>query len=844
MNAPENPAGALHRRLALRRALARLAILFERLWPALWPPIGVIGLLVCLALLNVLPNLPPLIQLAVLVIGGLAVVALLVRGLHGITRPDDAAADRRLERASGLRHRPLSVLVDRPSATDEAGTALWQAHVIRAAAQIRRLRIGLPRPGLARRDPRALRGALVVALVACVGIAGTDSPARLWASLQPTLPREASAPSTQLQSWITPPPYTHIAPVFMKPELRALSVPAGSHLTASVTGGSGTPVLTLDGRSAEFKPLDQASFQADQDLVSGGRLAIRRNGAELAGWDLTVVADQPPTTAWAEPPGPATTDRQHLRLPWRASDDYGVVSLEVEMRLRDRTTAPPLVVTIPVAGESKSIHGVQEQDLTAHPWAGLPVTAHLVARDAPGQVGRSAEATFVLPERSFQNPVARALIAIRKGLSLHPDDRDAAVGGLDALLLQPKAFKDDYGAYLNLSSIYYLLEHDQSADAIPQAQRQMWELALHMEEGGLDRTARALEQARQAAKDALQKALQDPDKANRQALEQRLKELQQAIQNRMQALMEQLRRNGQEIPPQADAQRLSSQDMQKLADQAREAAKQGRMADAQQRMAELERMLDALRNARAMTAEEMQRAQQRQRGQQQMGAVQDMIGRQGGLLDHSQQRTQSPGPDQQNATPSPSQPGDEAQQREADQRVQQALRRALGEMMQQFGDLTGKIPPSLGDADQAMRDATQALGQGQDKAAGDAEQRAIEALQKGGQQMSQQMAQQFGNGQSGQGNQPGDQPGLALQDGPGDGPGFGPLPGRAGRRDPLGRRFGEGHNGADETDEVTVPDQAARQRAQEIERTLRERGADRTRPQEELDYINRLLKQF
>ena len=72
--------------------------------------------------------------------------------------------------------------------------------------------------------------------------------------------------------------------------------------------------------------------------------------------------------------------------------------------------------------------------------------------------------------------------------------------------------------------------------------------------------------------------------------------------------------------------------------QAEQAARQGDMKTAEQRMAELEKMLDALRNARAMTAEEMQRAQQRQRGQQQMGAVQDMIGRQGGLLDHAQRR--------------------------------------------------------------------------------------------------------------------------------------------------------------------------------------------------------------
>jgi hypothetical protein len=43
---------------------------------------------------------------------------------------------------------------------------------------------------------------------------------------------------------------------------------------------------------------------------------------------------------------------------------------------------------------------------------------------------------------------------------------------------------------------------------------------------------------------------------------------------------------------------------------------------------------------------------------------------------------------------------------------------------------------------------------------------------------------------------------------------------------------------------VTVPEERERQRTQAIEEELRRRGADRARPQQELDYINRLLKQF
>ncbi len=241
MTPPDNKFPALERQLRVRRTLAKGALLFERLWPALWPPLGVIGLWVCLSLLNVLTDLPPFLHLAVLAAGGVAVLVLLGRGLRGLATPDEAAADRRLEHASGLRHRPLSVLRDRPTVADEAGQAMWQAHVVRAVNQIRRLRVGVPHPGLARRDPHALRAGLVVGLVACFGIAGSDSPARLLASLEPALPRATAAPATQLQAWITPPAYTHIAPLFLKPEIHALSVPAGSHLTVSVTGGVGTP---------------------------------------------------------------------------------------------------------------------------------------------------------------------------------------------------------------------------------------------------------------------------------------------------------------------------------------------------------------------------------------------------------------------------------------------------------------------------------------------------------------------------------------------------------------------------------------------------------------------------
>nr|WP_294523541.1 DUF4175 family protein [uncultured Rhodopila sp.] len=834
----------LLRRLASRRLLARAVILFEALWPGLWPAAAAAGLFLCAALLNLPALLPGWLHLVLLAAVVVVVLGLLARGLRTIRVPDDHAADRRLEGRSGLIHRPLSVLTDKPAAPDALGVAIWKAHAARAIDQIGSLTVGLPHPGLAGRDRRALRYGLLLCLLAASGIAGLDAPNRLFAAVVPSLPGAPNAPATEVQAWITPPAYTRIAPIFLRPEGGSVSVPAGSQLTINVSGGSSTPTLALNDHTGAFNALDHNSFQAELELTRGGMLAVRRDGVTLASWTLTVVADAPPVVSWGDKPG-ASASGQQTRLPWSVSDDYGVSTLQAQLRLRDRPGAPPLVIQIPVPGGSpKTAHGVSQPDLTANPWAGLPVIGRLIAHDAPGQTGTSADAGFELGERPFHNPVAQILIGIRKGLSLHPDDRSDAVAALDGLMQQPGLFGGDLGAFVNLSAIYYGLVRNHRDAAVPEAQEMLWELALHMEEGLTEQSARSLEDARRAARDAMDKAQQQPTDANRQELAKRLDELRQAINRHMQALMNEAQRNNDVMPFDPKAMKLSDHDLDKLAEQAQQAAKEGRMADAQQQMAELEKMLDQLRNARTRDGDKKQSNSKRQKGKRQQSAVQDMIAREGGLLDHAQQR----------GNQAPDTAGDPSKQREADSRVQQALRRALGELMQQFSDLTGEVSPGLGEADQAMRDAQTQLNKGHDEDARDSQQQAITALQKGGREMAQTMAKQKGN-QPGQGDEgdDGDEDGsdgtmgMMMPDGQrGDGTGNGPMPGSPDRtdqggRDPLGR-YNQGNSS--DSAEVTVPEERERQRTQAIQEELRKRGAEQARPRQELDYIDRLLKQF
>ena len=130
----------------------------------------------------------------------------------------------------------------------------------------------------------------------------------------------------------------------------------------------------------------------------------------------------------------------------------------------------------------------------------------------------------------------------------------------------------------------------------------------------------------------------------------------------------------------------------------------------------------------------------------------------------------------------------------------------------------------LGRAGEAMGDAEGSLGEGDADGAVDSQGRALEALRKGAQGLAQSMQQQFGQGPG-----PG-QPGRMW-------------PARANQdTDPLGRPL-RGRDYGDDTT-VKVPGEIDVQRARRILEELRKRFGESFRPQLELDYIERLLKDY
>jgi len=74
------------------------------------------------------------------------------------------------------------------------------------------------------------------------------------------------------------------------------------------------------------------------EIRAGDRLAVTRDGVEIAGWPLTIIPDRPPSIAFMTPPG--ASERKALRIAYAASDDYGLAGVTATIRRTDGKTGP------------------------------------------------------------------------------------------------------------------------------------------------------------------------------------------------------------------------------------------------------------------------------------------------------------------------------------------------------------------------------------------------------------------------------------------------------------------------------------------------------------------------
>jgi uncharacterized protein (TIGR02302 family) len=869
-------------------ARAVLTILWERVWPGLVAIATLIGLFLAVSWFGLWLELPRWGRIGGLGLFAVAVLTVLF-GLARIGRPtrDDALA--RLDRDSGLPHRPASGLSDRlaNAGDDPATRALWQLHRRRLLDAAERLKLARPSPRMVDRDRYAVRAGVLVAMVAAGFIAGPEKFARVAAAFD-WRSDAAVAKSFRLDAWIDPPPYTGKPPILL-PALSALpadgspvvprkiQAPVGSSVvvrsagdpTIAVDAEGGLPVPKPDKPAAAAdKAKDAATAGSDAApaaAATGGdgehrwalkgdaKLVIRRGDQTLAAFDITSIPDRPPVIAETDPP--TANVRGSLTLAYKIGDDYGVNSAEATFAKpvlhgkpiagRSLVEPPKLPLTLPTAPGGIG-DATTTADLSEHPWAGAHVTMTLSARDDGGNVGESEPVAVTLPQRPFVKPLAKALVEQRRNLVLAPDDRDTVLAALEALLIAPERFTPEAGVYLGLVTAATRLKAAKTDDDLRGVADFLWEMALQIEDGDLSDAERALRAAEQRLREAMQRGASDEE------LRKLSQELRAALDKFLNEMAQQQMRDQDTARSGRPSRTVTPQDLKSMLDRLDEMARSGDLADAQQMLDQLQSILENLKNAKRggrsdPMAEQMdQQLDELDRMTRDQQGLRDDTFRKGQQGRHHAQRQRPPGqPGQPNAQGQPDDDdqadnGDQGDDQSADSGQDQAgsqalrdrqqdLRKRLEQLRQRMKQLGMNKEQGLDDAEGAMGDAEQALSQGQSGSAVDAQGRALEGLRRGAEGLAKQM--------QGQGNQQGQGEGDDDSGAPGN-----PRGNRQGQRDPLDRpsRYDRDFLRGG----LLSGGPGAAQRAQQVLEELRRRLSDPSRPQEELDYLDRLLRRY
>ncbi|MBN9677191.1 TIGR02302 family protein [Salipiger bermudensis] len=839
----------------------------ERITRAFWP----LWSLLIAALGLLMLGVQDLVSVEWVWIAGAVFVAALGwaiwRGARMLVWPTRIEAMARLD--GTLRGNPIQAALDDQAigAADMGSQAVWQAHQARMRARLAEAKAVEPDLRVAKADPFALRYVALLAFAAAL-VFGSFLRVSSVTAMGPSGVDLAAGPAWE--GWMEPPGYTRLPSVYLN-DITApgLSVPEGAQITLRMYGEVGA--LSVDESVSGRAVSPEAAQETAQDfaVLQSGRLAIDGPGGRA--WDVSVTADAAPSVRReGEIESSYEGDAQ---IPFAASDDYGVVAgrARIELALdaveRDYLLAaepesrPAIEVPLPmpIAGDRAEFTETLVENFSEHPWANLPVSLTISVEDEAGQTGQAEVETITLPGRRFFDPMAATVIEQRRALLWTRDNIPEISRIIRAVSHLPDDVFRSAVPYLRLRTILRQLEaagpsmgDDQQAEIA----KAMWDLAIILEEGDL---ASALERL-QRAQERLSEAMKNG--ASEQEIAELMQELREATDDYLRQLSRQAQQQAEQNPEMAqsqDSMEMSQNDLQRMMDRIQELMEEGRMAEAQEALRQLQELMEnmqvtqgqqgqspgeqameglgeTLREQQGLSDEafrelqeqfnpgqqgpEGQRGQQGQQGQQQ---GQQGQGRQGEEGRDGQGQMQGQGQGSQQG-----QQGQGGEQSLEDSLAnrQQQLRDELNRQRQNLpgaGTEPGEAArDALRRAEEAMDGAEEAL-RGDDLAGAiDQQSQAMEALREGMRSLGEAMAQQQQQNPGQQGQQQGGEPGQ--------------------QRDPLGRNAGA--NGNIGTDENMVQDEDVYRRARELLDEIRRRSGEGERPQEELDYLERLLERF
>jgi uncharacterized protein (TIGR02302 family) len=833
----------------------------ERAARALWPLWSIIIAVLAALMLGWHESFPIEAVWGIAVLSAISALYFLIRGFVLFRLPDRMEAMVQLD--ISLAGRPIQALMDSQAIgpSDEASVAVWRVHQSRMAELIANAKAVKPKVRLAAHDPFALR--YVATLLFGVAVL-FGSLWRVGTVTEIVQNDRAVISGPVWEGWIEPPAYTGKPSLYLNDQDGQIDVPEGSRISLRLYGEIGA--LTVAETVSQRIEGTGSAADPEQDFIAltSGTLEIAGLNGRL--WDIAVTPDTQPRV---EVVGAAERGADGvMSLPFVASDDYEVAGGSAEIALdlnavsrRYGLSVDPeeraniaLDLPLPIAGDRSDFAEALIGNFSEHPFANLPVKLSMTAQDAKGQSSAVNTTHLILPGRRFFDPMARALIEQRQWLLWSKDNADRTTQMIRAISHRPDDVFRSEIAYLRLRVILRRLEtqiaFDQfTPEARDEAASALWDLAILLEDGDVEDAMERMRRAQERLSEAMRNG------ASVEEIAELMDELRRANENYINQLQRETARNGEtqerQQGMQDDAMQMTQDDLQDMMDRIQELMEEGRMAEAEQALQELQDMMENMQ-----IAEGQQGEGQQSEGQQAMEGLADTLRGQQGLSEQAfrdLQEQYNPGAqagesdgnegrnggqgrghlhEGQSGEGKGQGEGQSGEDRDGQQSKGQGLAERQENLRREVERQRGALPGAGSEAGDAAREA---LRRAEDamRGAGEALQRddlpeaigrqakAMDALREGMQNLGEAMAE--AEGRKGQ---------------------QGSADGREGgeQRDPLGRN--PGATGQAGTDQGLLQGEDVYRRARELLDEIRKRSGESVRPEVERDYLRRLLDRF
>ena len=714
-----------HGRFAELALWARRALLVERVWPPLVFAIAVAILFLAASWAGAWQFSPRAVRIGGVIVFALGLGAAL-SPLMRLRRPAARDVLARLDRDAKASHRPASSLANSLANDhgDSVTQALWAAHRARLEREVEAIRVSPPSPGMAARDPYALRFGVAMLAFAAAVVAGPEMYGRFVAAFDWRSDEAVAAVAeSRIDAWIDPPPYAGQPPLvvdFKTADPQTLTVPedsvlvvhgdpgvVGTHVEGGITPLEEKTETKAASASGEKSTVPTNSPTASAAAASAptekrwtihgsGKATILRGGQPVAVTVLAVTPAGNPTIVSTEDPRANLTGT--LTLAYRTQDRFGLASARADFSRphegpgpAPRTLAPPPQAALQLPPTANGVgDGRATLDLSEHPWAGAKVTMRLSAVSISGKTGDSGPIEVTLPQRLFHNPLARALVEQRRDLILDPDHApkqvDTALAGLS---IAPELFDTPANIYLGLKQAKNSLDHAHSDADLLDVAALLWAMAQQLENGDASKAERDLRAAEQALREALQRGASDEE----------IKKLMEQLREAANRFMSEMARNSPDSSP--EDQNVQSKDLDKMMDQMEDAARNGSREDAQAMLDQMQEMFENMRSAQDDKESPADRQMRKQ-----IGELEKLLRDQQALRDDTfrsdqkerarkRARRNQSSPDQQDSQGQPDQEGSNAPDQDGSDSDQDD---------KQSQDQADKGQPQLGDRQQELRD--------------------------------------------------------------------------------------------------------------------------------------------